>query len=138
MAVINLANVIAIMEKTVKRKEIMQMADIMDPFKWTPTFSDFKKNIITDDIIPDDLLEGIKEKIKTHCLSNYQNYKPSANVGYSRSCNDTGGSSNCNCDISGVNCYPASENGGGCDGIFTEEAGGGSGCHDSNLICNGN
>ena len=83
------------------------MADIMDPFKWTPTFSDFKKNIITDDIIPDDLLEGIKEKIKTHCLSNYQNYKPSANVGYSRSCNDTGGSSNCNCDISGVNCYPA-------------------------------
>lgn len=99
------------------------MADIMDPFKWTPTFSDFKKNIITDDIIPDGLLEGIKEKIKTHCLSNYQSYKPSANVGYSTSCNDTGGSSSCNCDISGVNCYPA-----GCTGDD---------CSNNTSLCNG-
>lgn len=106
----------------------------IDPFKWTPTFSDFKKNIITDDIIPDGLLEGIKEKIKTHCLSNYQSYKPSANVGYSTSCNDTGGSSSCNCDISGVNCYPANCSGDGsgcgCDTAIYYNAGG---CQD---VCN--
>ncbi len=29
----------------------------MDPFNWKPNFSDFKKNIIEDDIIPDELLQ---------------------------------------------------------------------------------
>lgn len=118
------------------------MADIIDPFQWSSTFSDFKKNIIEDDIIPDGLLEGIKEKIKTHCLSNYQSYKPSANVGYSTSCNDTGGSSSCNCDISGVNCYPAncsSDN--GCTnnkscGPTYREAGGDYSGDNTGKICN--
>lgn len=83
------------------------MSNSIDPFTWKPNFLDFKKNIIEDDIIPDELLQEIQNKIKNHCSSNYQSYKPSANVGYSTSCNDTGGVSSCNCDISGVNCYPA-------------------------------
>lgn len=93
------------------------MANAINPFNWTPTFSDSKKNIITDDIIPDGLFEGIEEKIESYCLSNYQSYKPSANVGYTTSCNDTGGSSSCNCDKSGVNCYPA-----GCSGDCLEDS----------------
>ena len=92
------------------------MTDLINPFEWTPTFSDFKKNIIEDDIIPDELLQGIQNKIKNHCLSNYQNYKPSGNVGYSLECNDSGGTSSCNCDISGVNCYPANCTG-DCSGV---------------------
>lgn len=85
------------------------MANSIDPFSWNPKFIDYKKNIIEDDIIPDELLEGIKNKIKSHCLSNYQSYKPSANVGYTTSCNDTGGTSNCNCDIQGVYGQPSGE-----------------------------
>lgn len=93
------------------------MSNSIDPFTWKPNFLDFKKNIIEDDIIPDELLQEIQNKIKNHCLSNYQSYKPSANVGYSTSCNDTGGVSNCNCDISGVNCYPA-----GCSGDCSDSS----------------
>jgi hypothetical protein len=85
------------------------MADSINPFSWNPDFIDYKKNIIEDDIIPDELLEEIKNKIKSHCLSNYQNYRPSANVGHTTSCNDTGGTSNCNCDIQGVYGYPSGE-----------------------------
>ena len=97
---------------------------------------------ITLDIIPDELLQAIQNKIKNHCLSNYQNYKPSSNVGYSLDCNDSGGTSNCNCDISGVNCYPAncgSDN--GCDsnkscGSVYREAGGDYSGNNTGKICN--
>ena len=94
------------------------MSNSIDPFTWKPNFLDFKKNIIEDDIIPDELLQAIQNKIKNHCLSNYQSYKPSGNVGYSFDCNDSGGTSNCNCDISGVNCYPANCTG-DCPGVCT-------------------
>lgn len=124
------------------------MANSIDPFSWNPKFIDYKKNIIEDDIIPDELLEGIKNKIKSHCLSNYQSYKPSANVGYTTSCNDTGGTSNCNCDIQGVYGYPSGEyadsshnnnNISGCTGagLFGQAAAGINPCNDKALVGHG-
>lgn len=120
------------------------MANSIDPFSWNPKFIDYKKNIIEDDIIPDELLEGIKNKIKSHCLSNYQSYKPSANVGYTTSCNDTGGTSNCNCDIQGIYGYPAGEytnegDIGGCTGagLFGQAAAGITPCNDKALVEHG-
>lgn len=112
---------------------------MIDPFNWKPNFSSFKDNIIEDDIIPDELLEGIQNKIDTHCPKNYTSYKSSANTGYSRSCNDTGGNSECNCDINGNHCMPANDNNNTCKNIFGQDADACTGeKHKGGYICTSN
>lgn len=81
----------------------------MAPFEWAKNFNyeTYEKNIINEDIIPDNLFAKIQQVISSYCGANYTRVKSSYNSGHSRDCNDTGGTSNCSCDISGTYCQPA-------------------------------
>lgn len=81
----------------------------MAPFEWAKNFiyEKYEKNIMDEDIIPDDLFTKIQQVITSYCKANYTSVKSSYNSDYSRECNDTGGNSNCSCDISGTYCQPA-------------------------------
>ena len=81
----------------------------MAPFEWAKNFNykTYEKNIINEDIIPDNLFAKIQQVISSYCGANYTIVKSSYNSGHSRDCNDTGGTSNCSCDISGTYCQPA-------------------------------
>ena len=81
----------------------------MAPFNWAKNFKyeKYEKNIMEEDIIPDDLYNGIQNLISSYCQTNYTTVKNSNNGSVGSSCNDSPGNSNCSCDISGVYCYPA-------------------------------
>ena len=78
-------------------------------------FETYEKNIIEDDIIPDEDIENLKNFIKSYCNANYNGYKATGNSGYSVETVDGSGPSDCNgCDTT-VNCYPANGADGGCE-----------------------
>ena len=90
-------------------------------YSWTQNFEIFEKNIIEDDIISDDEIINLQNKIKTYCPSNYGSYNGVARSGYSVNTQyvETEGESDCNgCDTT-VNCYPASNGPGSCGTAFT-------------------
>lgn len=79
----------------------------LNPFTWAENFKyeDYKKNIIEDDIIPDDLFQGIKDKIDSFCSANYVSHNSGKNAGKTTSCN------HCSDTVCGCKeityCYPA-------------------------------
>lgn len=101
-------------------------------YSWTQNFEIFEKNIIEDDIISDDEIINLQNKIKTYCPANYNSYNSIARSGYSVQTKyvEVKGESDCNgCDIT-VNCYPAavstvgcSTKDGGCGTAFTSAEG---------------
>lgn len=89
-------------------------------YTWTQNFEIFEKNIIEDDIIFDDEIINLQNKIKTYCPSNYSSYNGVARSGYSVHTEyvETDGESDCNgCDTT-VHCYPASNGKGSCEAAF--------------------
>lgn len=90
-------------------------------YSWDSTlnyFQTYKKNIIEDDIIPDENILELKRYIDSYCKANYTGYKSSGNSGYRVNTVDGNGVSECNgCDVQ-VNCYPASAGEDTCTGVF--------------------
>ena len=79
-------------------------------YSWESTFNfeSYEKNIIEDDIIPDEDIENLKNFIKSYCNANYNGYKATGNSGYSVETVDGSGPSDCNgCDTT-ANCFKAS------------------------------
>ena len=98
-------------------------------YLWTQNFEIFEKNIIEDDIISDDEITNLQNKIKTYCPANYNSYNSVARSGYSVQTEyvEVDEESNCNgCDAT-VHCYPASNGDGTCGTAFTS-AGGNTSC----------
>lgn len=94
-------------------------------YTWTQNFEIFEKNIIEDDIISDNEILNLQNKIKTYCPANYNSYNGVARSGYSVKTQyvETDGESNCNgCDTT-VHCYPASNGAGSCGSAFTSAGG---------------
>lgn len=81
----------------------------MAPFNWAKNFEyeKYEKNIIEEDIIPDDLYNEIQNLANSYCQINYTTVKKTNNGIVGSACNDSPGNSNCSCDIGGVYCYPA-------------------------------
>ena len=80
-------------------------------YSWESTFNFeiYEKNIIEDDIIPDEDIENLKNFIKSYCNANYNGYKATGNSGYSIETVDGSGPSDCNgCDTT-ANCFKASD-----------------------------
>lgn len=85
-------------------------------YSWESTFNFefYEKNIIEDDIIPDEDIINLKNFIKSYCNAKYNGYEATGNSGYSVETVDGSGPSDCNgCDTT-VNCYPASAGEGTC------------------------
>lgn len=85
-------------------------------YSWESTFNFefYEKNIIEDDIIPDEDIINLKNFIESYCNAKYNGYEATGNSGYSVETVDGSGPSDCNgCDTT-VNCYPANGKNGGC------------------------
>lgn len=88
-------------------------------YSWESTFNfeSYEKNIIEDDIIPDEDIINLKNFIESYCNAKYNGYEATGNSGYSVETVDGDGPSDCNgCDTT-VNCFKASDS--SCNGKYS-------------------